>query len=54
MFPLRCETAQYHQIICAVQADSRTLGTFQNVGKTRKQGEAIWNKYVGPTLFIFS
>jgi len=40
-FPLRCETAQYHQIICAVKSDSGTLATFQNVGKVRKQGEAI-------------
>jgi len=42
MFPPRCATAaHYHQIICAVKYDSRTLGTFQNVGKARTQGEAI-------------
>jgi len=39
--PLRCATAQYHQIICAGKSDSRTLATFQNVGKGKKQGEAI-------------
>ena len=38
IFPLRWATAQYHQIICAVKSDSRTLATFQNVGKARKQG----------------
>jgi len=40
MFPLRCATAQHYQIICAVKSDSRTLATFQNVEKSRKQ-EAI-------------
>jgi len=41
MFPLRCATGQYFEIICAVKSDSRTFATFQNVGKARKQGEAI-------------
>jgi len=41
MFPLRCATAQYYQIICAVKSDARTFATFQNVGKARKQEEAI-------------
>ena len=54
IFPLRCATAQYRQIICVVKSDSRTLATFQNVGKARKQGEAIRNKCIGPTLFVFS
>ena len=27
-FPLRCETAQYHQTICAVKSRSRALATF--------------------------
>ena len=54
MFPLISATAQYHQIICAVKSDSRTLATFQNVGNKRKQGGVIWNKCVGPTLFVFS
>jgi len=54
VFPLRCATAQYHKIICAVKSDFRTLATFQNIGKARKQGEAILNKCEGPTLFEFS
>jgi len=37
MFPLRCATAQYYQIICAVKSDSRTLATFQNVGKAKNK-----------------
>jgi len=41
IFPLRCAAAQYHQIICAVKSDSRTLEAFENVGKARKQREAI-------------
>jgi len=40
--PLKCETVQYHQTICTVKSHSRALATFQNIGKTRKQGEAIW------------
>ena len=39
--PLKCETAQYHKTTCTVKSHSRALATFQNIGKTRKQGEAI-------------
>ena len=38
MFPLRCATAKYHQIIWAVKSDAGTFATFQNVGKARKRG----------------
>jgi len=37
MLPLKCTTAQNHQTICA-EISSRALATFQNIGKTRKQG----------------
>jgi len=38
MFPPRCATAKYHQIIWAVKSDAGTFATFQNVGKARKRG----------------
>jgi len=44
--PLKCDTAQYHQTICTVKSHSRALATFQNIGKTRRQREATWIRYV--------
>ena len=41
MFPLRCTVPANH-----LKPDSRTLATFQNVGKARKQGEAILERNV--------
>jgi len=39
-FTAKCNCAVPHQSICAVKSDSSALATFQNVGKTGKQGEA--------------
>jgi len=44
LFPLMCANVQYHQITWAVKSHSRRtheVATFQNIGKVRKQGEAI-------------
>jgi len=40
-FTAKCNCAVQHQTICAVKSDSSALATFQNVGKSGKQGEAV-------------
>ena len=53
-FTAKCNCALPRQTTCAVKSDYSALATFQNVWKTGKQREAIWNKREGPTLLVFS